>query len=89
MKPFELREDDLVDQRGYIIAEFCCETNVQTDVVNRLNSHAQLLEACKRAAMQWRAYHQLHNEHDIEDESSEEGDCYRFVEAAIAKAEAV
>jgi hypothetical protein len=47
MAKYELKEDDLVDPRGYIIAEFCCETNVQTDVVNRLNSHSDLLAACK------------------------------------------
>lgn len=79
-------------ERGLLIDDYGCEPALRQAV--RLNvaeplvqSATELLEACKRAAMQWRAYHQMHNEHDIEEENSEEGDCYRFVEAAISKAE--
>jgi hypothetical protein len=65
----------------------CSEPGEQSGEYVKAEVARDLHDACYRAAMQWRAYHQLHNEHDIDDENSAEGDLYRSVMESLAKAE--
>jgi hypothetical protein len=41
--PLQFRNDDLFDARGHILAEFCCETWKQEQIVNLVNDGATLL----------------------------------------------
>jgi hypothetical protein len=45
----------------------------------------KLLAALEAAMGQWRAYHSLQNDHDIEDEKSEEADIYRVCAKLVAR----